>query len=80
MNNVLLNHNVDKQMSDSRGDVAYMMADISNVGKDGIKEIYTSLEELARKLFLTMASMGMRVLTVHSEDTDEGPLLTLGAV
>lgn len=49
MNNVLQHHNVDKQMSDSRGDVAYMMADISNVGKNGIKEIYQSLEDLARK-------------------------------
>jgi D-3-phosphoglycerate dehydrogenase len=40
---ILSNHNVDKQISDSRGDVAYMIADISNVKFDDIKEIYDGL-------------------------------------
>ena len=35
--------NVDKQFSDSRGDVAYMIADISSVREDQIKDIYKKL-------------------------------------
>ncbi|MCJ1285147.1 D-3-phosphoglycerate dehydrogenase 2 [Xylographa opegraphella] len=47
VNEVLGNHNVDKQMTDSRGDVAYLMADISNVNQSEIKELYESLESLS---------------------------------
>ncbi|MCJ1310194.1 D-3-phosphoglycerate dehydrogenase 2 [Agyrium rufum] len=47
VNEVLGDHNVDKQMSDSKGDVAYLMADISNVTFDEIKDIYESLESLS---------------------------------
>ncbi|KAF1813375.1 D-3-phosphoglycerate dehydrogenase-like protein [Eremomyces bilateralis CBS 781.70] len=46
VNEVLGNHNVDKQMTDSRGEVAYLMADISDVDQNEIKEIWHSLEEL----------------------------------
>ncbi|MCJ1337445.1 Phosphoglycerate dehydrogenase ser3 [Bachmanniomyces sp. S44760] len=46
VNEVLGDHNVDKQMTDSRGEVAYLMADISNVGVHEIKELYQSLETL----------------------------------
>ena len=47
VNEILGDHNVDKQMSDSRGDVAYLMADINDVNIREIKEIYETLEELS---------------------------------
>ena len=49
VNEVLSNHNVDKQMSDSKGDVAYLMADVSDVKIEDIKEIYVGLEGLGCK-------------------------------
>jgi D-3-phosphoglycerate dehydrogenase len=50
VNAVLGDHNVDKQMSDSRGDVAYLMADISNVSYANIKSIYEELENLSSRI------------------------------
>ncbi|KAI9662021.1 MAG: D-3-phosphoglycerate dehydrogenase 2 [Alyxoria varia] len=50
VNEILGDHNVDKQMSDSRGDVAYLMADISDVNTDEIKDIFRALEELSSAL------------------------------
>ncbi|KAK2598984.1 D-3-phosphoglycerate dehydrogenase 2 [Conoideocrella luteorostrata] len=47
VNEILGDHNVDKQISDSRGDVAYLMADISNVRYEEIKDITESLESLS---------------------------------
>lgn len=47
VNEILGNHNVDKQISDNRGDVAYLMADISNVRFDEIKSLWESLEGLS---------------------------------
>ncbi|KAH7166268.1 hypothetical protein EDB81DRAFT_281904 [Dactylonectria macrodidyma] len=49
VNEILGDHNVDKQISDSRGDVAYLMADISNVRYEQIKDIQESLEALSCK-------------------------------
>ncbi|KAK6541544.1 D-3-phosphoglycerate dehydrogenase 2 [Orbilia ellipsospora] len=46
VNSILADHNVEKQISDSRGDVAYMMADISDVLEDERKEINDGLESL----------------------------------
>lgn len=46
VNKILGDHNVDKQMTDSRGEVAYLMADISDVNTDEIKNLWQSLEEL----------------------------------
>ena len=34
-------------MTDSRGDVAYLMADINNVGGRNLQELYDSLEILS---------------------------------
>lgn len=34
-------------MTDSRGDVAYLMADISGVNVNQIRDIYSALEELS---------------------------------
>lgn len=50
VNEILADHNVEKQMSDSRGEVAYLMADISNVKEEEIKSLYGSLEALSCEL------------------------------
>jgi len=50
VNNLLGDHNVDKQMSDSRGDVAYLMADIAEVNIGDIKGLYENLESLSSKI------------------------------
>jgi D-3-phosphoglycerate dehydrogenase len=44
VNEILAEHNVDKQISDSRGDIAYLMADVSNVKTEHIKQISEELE------------------------------------
>lgn len=38
-------------MSDSRGDVAYLMADINNVSGRNLQELYDSLEALSCKFY-----------------------------
>lgn len=50
VNEILGDHNVDKQMTDSRGEVAYLMADISNVNTSEIKDLYTNLEDLGSRI------------------------------
>ena len=50
VNEILGDHNVDKQMTDSRGDVAYLMADISSVDTNQIKDLYNSLESLDSRI------------------------------
>ncbi|KAJ5641575.1 hypothetical protein N7490_005575 [Penicillium lividum] len=50
VNEVIGDHNVDKQMTDSRGDVAYLMADISNVSAAVIKDLYERLESLNSRI------------------------------
>ena len=50
VNETLGDHNVDKQMTDSRGDVAYLMADISNVKDNEIAELYRELEGLKERI------------------------------
>jgi len=50
VNEILGDHNVDKQMTDSRGDVAYLMADISNVNINEIKDLYQNLESLSSRV------------------------------
>nr|OQO19098.1 D-3-phosphoglycerate dehydrogenase 2 [Rachicladosporium sp. CCFEE 5018] len=50
VNEVLGDHNVDKQMTDSRGEVAYLMADISNVNTSEIKNLYQNLEDLGSRI------------------------------
>ena len=46
VNETLGDHNVDKQMTDSRGEVAYLMADISSVKEGEIALLYNDLEKL----------------------------------
>ncbi|TLS25378.1 hypothetical protein PpBr36_07398 [Pyricularia pennisetigena] len=50
VNEILGEHNVDKQISDSRGDVAYLMADISEVKEGDIKQIHDALESLSSRI------------------------------
>ncbi|KAJ5231976.1 hypothetical protein N7468_004932 [Penicillium chermesinum] len=50
VNEVIGDHNVDKQMTDSRGDVAYLMADISDVNASVIKDLYERLESLPSRI------------------------------
>ena len=44
VNNILADHNIDKQMTDSRGDVAYLMADVSQVQEGELSDLFASLE------------------------------------
>ncbi|TDZ37188.1 D-3-phosphoglycerate dehydrogenase 1 [Colletotrichum trifolii] len=50
VNEILGNHNVDKQITDSKGDIAYLMADVSNVKAEDIKEISDSLDSLSSRI------------------------------
>ncbi|KAI1647283.1 hypothetical protein F4815DRAFT_446223 [Daldinia loculata] len=50
VNEILGNHNVDKQISDSKGDLAYLMADVSDVQTSDLKEIQDSLEALSSRV------------------------------
>ncbi|KAF4469904.1 D-3-phosphoglycerate dehydrogenase 2 [Fusarium albosuccineum] len=50
VNEILGDHNVDKQISDSRGDVAYLMADVSSVKYEQIRDIFDSLEALSSRI------------------------------
>lgn len=50
VNEILGDHNVDKQITDNKGDVAYLMADISNVHLSDIKDISDSLEALSSRI------------------------------
>jgi len=52
VNEILGDHNVDKQMSDSRGDVAYLMADISNVKEQQVAQLYRELESLKERIIM----------------------------
>ncbi|CAK9436091.1 uncharacterized protein LODBEIA_P06490 [Lodderomyces beijingensis] len=50
VNNILSNHNIEKQFSDSQGDIAYLMADISDVDNSDIKSLYEQLEQTPYKI------------------------------
>ena len=46
VNAVLSAYNVERQLSDSKGDIAYLMADISSVSSEGIQQIYNEISVL----------------------------------
>lgn len=50
VNEILGDHNVDKQTTDSKGQIAYLMADISNIKTDVAKELYQRLENLSSRI------------------------------
>ena len=45
VNEIISLHNVDKQHSDSQKDIAYLLADISDVSESDIQDIYTRLSK-----------------------------------
>lgn len=46
VNAILGAYNVERQLSDSKGDIAYLMADISNVSPEGLQHIYDEISVL----------------------------------
>jgi len=50
VNEILGDHNVDKQITDSKGDIAYLMADVSDVKHADIKDIHDSLDSLSSRI------------------------------
>ncbi|KAK5782187.1 hypothetical protein RI543_000116 [Arxiozyma heterogenica] len=54
VNNILSDHNIEKQYSDSRGDIAYLMADISSVNQSDIKDIYEQLNNTEAKISIRL--------------------------
>lgn len=50
VNEILGDHNVDKQTTDSRGEVAYLLADISDVKPEALKEITDGLDGLSSRI------------------------------
>ena len=50
VNEILASHNVHKQMTDSKGDVAYLMADVSSVDQAEIKSLWQDLEGLSSRI------------------------------
>ncbi|EPE09664.1 d-3-phosphoglycerate dehydrogenase 2 [Ophiostoma piceae UAMH 11346] len=50
VNEILGDHNVDKQITDSKGDIAYLMADVSDVRPSDLKEITDNLEGLSSRI------------------------------
>lgn len=50
VNEILGDHNVDKQISDSKGDIAYLMADVSDVKAEDIRSIRDSLDSLSSRI------------------------------
>lgn len=45
INEILASHNVEKQFSDSKGDVAYLMADIADVSREDIESIHDRINK-----------------------------------
>ncbi|KAL2884726.1 D-3-phosphoglycerate dehydrogenase 2 [Ceratocystis lukuohia] len=50
VNEILGEHNVDKQISDSKDDIAYLMADVSSVKHADLKDLLASLESLSSRI------------------------------
>ncbi|SCV67766.1 BQ2448_5377 [Microbotryum intermedium] len=54
VNSILGEHNVEKQFSDSKGDTAYLLADISHVDEAEIKEIYEAISSTRSNIVTRM--------------------------
>lgn len=50
VNNILGNHNIEKQFTDSQGEIAYLIADISDVDQGDIKSLYEELNDTPYKI------------------------------
>ncbi|WFD29748.1 hypothetical protein MSPP1_000759 [Malassezia sp. CBS 17886] len=53
VNEILGTHNVDKQISDSLKNIAYLLADISDVSESDIQDIYTRLSKTNACILVT---------------------------
>ncbi|KAG8906613.1 hypothetical protein FRB99_006483 [Tulasnella sp. 403] len=56
VNHILSDHNVEKQYSDSKGDVAYLMADISGVSDKDIHEMQTRISKTTSNILTRLLS------------------------
>lgn len=74
VNGILLNHNIEKQASDSQGDVAYLMADISDVKEGEIRDLFQSLQELSCKC-RAFSTRRPEILTWNSMYPNESVIL-----
>lgn len=74
VNAILGDHNVEKQTSDSRGDVAYLMADVSEVSVGGIKQLHDNLESLSGKFYTEFIFCSI-LLILSSQNYDPTSLL-----
>ena len=45
VNEILSDHNVEKQFSDSKGSIAYLMADIADVSEEDVQAIYDKINQ-----------------------------------
>lgn len=54
VNHILSNHNIEKQFSDLRGDIAYLMADISSVDKASLESLYSELNRTPYKIMIRL--------------------------
>ncbi|ODV60169.1 uncharacterized protein ASCRUDRAFT_59581 [Ascoidea rubescens DSM 1968] len=54
VNNILSNHNIEKQFSDSRGGIAYLMADILDVDAADIAKLHELLEATKYKISIRL--------------------------
>ncbi|KAG8912479.1 D-3-phosphoglycerate dehydrogenase 2 [Tulasnella sp. 418] len=50
VNEILSDHNVEKQFSDSKGNIAYLMADISGVNDDDVHELQTKISRTSSNI------------------------------
>ena len=51
VNEILSDHNVEKQFSDSKGSVAYLMADIAGVSEEDVQAIYDKIKRTTARGF-----------------------------
>jgi D-3-phosphoglycerate dehydrogenase len=50
VNRILSNANIEKQICDSKGPIAYLMADINTENEHDLADIHTGLNEIAETI------------------------------
>jgi D-3-phosphoglycerate dehydrogenase len=56
VNEILSDHNVEKQFSDSKGPVAYLMADIADVSEEDVQSIYEQINRTDANIITRLLS------------------------
>ncbi|KIM25381.1 hypothetical protein M408DRAFT_17278 [Serendipita vermifera MAFF 305830] len=56
VNEILGSHNVEKQFSDSKGDIAYLMADIADVSQEDIQSIHDRINKTSANIITRLLS------------------------